>query len=231
MKPFLRQHLLQKMRSMRILQIATLGDEEDPIYVGIREYPVSKLVLIHEPEKRFRASELAQKLGELRIPVERVEVQNPAREMYEVIAEIVRKDRQRYDDIFINVSSGRKLMTCSAISAAFVNGLKAFHVEGGSPMMLPVLKFSYSEVISPSKFNILQALRDFGGVADSLNRLSEVSGVEKSLLSYHLRGGRESKGLEELGLVEIDRGTQGRLLIKLSEMGRLILIGQGKENS
>ncbi len=216
---------------MKILQVATLGDEEDPIYVGIREYPVSKLVLIHEPEKKFRASEVAQKLEELRIPVERKEVQNPARDMYEVIAEIVKKEGQRYDDIFINVSSGRKLMTCSAISAAFVNGLKAFHVEGDSPMMLPVLKFSYSEVISPSKFNILQALRDLGGVADSLNRLSEVSGVEKSLLSYHLRGGRESKGLEELGLVEIDRGTQGRLLIKLSEMGRLILIGQGKEVS
>ncbi|MFQ6012353.1 MAG: hypothetical protein ACE5LS_01740, partial [Thermoplasmata archaeon] len=59
--------------------------------------------------------------------------------------------------------------------------------------------------------------------------LSEASGVEKSLLSYHLRGGRESKGLEELGLVEIDRGTQGRLLIRLSEMGRLLLIGHPRE--
>ncbi len=215
--------------AMKILQIATLGDEEDPVYVGIREYPVSKLVLIHEPEKRFRASEVAHKLGELHIPVERMEVENPARDMYEVIAEIVNKEKQRYDDIFINVSSGRKLMTCSAISAAFVNGLKAFHVEGDTPMMLPVLKFSYSEVISPSKFRILNALDALGGVADSLNQLSESSGVEKSLLSYHLRGGRESKGLEELGLVDIDRGTQGRLLIKLSEMGRLILIGQGEE--
>ena len=92
-------------------------------------------------------------------------------------------------------------------------------------MMLPVLKFSYSEVISPSKINVLQSLADLGGEADSLSALSEASGVEKSLLSYHLRGGREAKGLEELGLVEIDRGTQGRLLIQLSEMGRVLLIG------
>ncbi|MFQ5986076.1 MAG: DUF6293 family protein [Thermoplasmata archaeon] len=216
---------------MRILQIATLGDEEAPIFAGIREYPVSKLVLVHEPEARFRAAEIGRKLGELQIPVERVEIRNPAREMYEVVAKIIQEQRGQYDDIFINVSSGRKLMTCSAISAAFVNGVKAFHVEGDVPMMLPVLKFSYSEVISPSKISVLQALDDIGGEADSLSALSEASGVEKSLLSYHLRGGRESKGLEELGLVEIDRGVQGRLLIRLSEMGRLLLIGHPRQGS
>ncbi|MFQ5552165.1 MAG: DUF6293 family protein, partial [Thermoplasmata archaeon] len=166
---------------MRILQIATLGDEEAPIFAGIREYPVSKLVLIHEPEARFRAAEIGRKLGELQIPVEREEIRNPAREMYEVVAQIIQEQRDQYDDIFINVSSGRKLMTCSAISAAFVNGVKAFHVEGDVPMMLPVLKFSYSEVISPSKISVLQALDDIGGEADSLSALSEASGVEKSL--------------------------------------------------
>ncbi|MEE9237296.1 MAG: DUF6293 family protein [Thermoplasmata archaeon] len=212
--------------TMKILQIATLGEEEDPIYVGIREYPVSKLFLLHEPEERFRAVEVARKLNELRIPVERVELKNPAREMYEVIATIVKEEKHKYDDIFINVTSGRKLMTCSAISAAFVNGLKAFHVEGDTPMMLPILKFSYKEVISPSKLNVLRKLDRLGGVVNSLNEFSESSGTEKSLLSYHLRGGRESKGLEELGLVEIDRRTQGRLEIKLTEMGRLLLIGQ-----
>ena len=216
---------------MRFLQIATLGEEEAPIFAGIREYPVSKLVLIYEPEARFHAAEISRKLRELQIPVEREEIQNPAREMYEVVARIIREERDQYDDIFINVSSGRKLMTCSAISAAFVNGVKAFHVEEDVPMMLPILKFSYSEVISPSKISVLQSLADLGGEAGSLSALSEASGVEKSLLSYHLRGGREAKGLEELGLVEIDRGTQGRLLIHLSEMGRLILIGHPREGS
>ncbi len=61
---------------------------------------------------------------------------------------------------------------------------------------------------------------------ESLNEFSQATGLEKSLLSYHLRGGRDSKGLEELGLVEIDRATQGRLLIRLTEMGRLLLIGK-----
>lgn len=216
---------------MRILQIATVGDEDDPIFAGIRNYPVAKLVLIHEPGAGFQAAEIAQKLQALQIPVERRELKNPARDMYEVVADIIQAEKDRFDDILINVSSGRKLMTCAAISAAFVNGLKAFHVEEGTPMMLPVLKFSYREVISPSKIQILRALAGMGGEAASLTELGEEAGVEKSLLSYHLRGGRESKGLEDLGLVEIDRGTQGRLLIRLSEMGRLILIGQPEEES
>ncbi|MBI4415765.1 MAG: hypothetical protein HY557_02125 [Euryarchaeota archaeon] len=132
----------------------------------------------------------------------------------------------RYDDVLINVSSGRKLMTCGAISAAFVNGIKAYYVEGDRAHMLPVLKFSYAEIVSESKIAILKALDRLGGSVDSLNNLSEASGIEKSLLSYHIRGGRDSKGLEELGLVGIDRARQGRLVISLTQMGRLLLIGQ-----
>lgn len=225
-KFFLYKESATSSMAPRILQIATLGEEQDPIFVGVREYPVSKLVLLYEPERKFEAAELARKLSELRIPVDRRELKDPTRDMYEVIASIAREEGPRYDDIFINVSSGRKLVTCSAISAAFVNGLKAFHVEGDTPMMLPVLKFSYNEVISPSKIKVLKGLKALGGMVDSLNDFSQAAGLEKSLLSYHIRGGRESKGLEELGLVEVDRGTQGRLRIKLTEMGRLLLIGQ-----
>lgn len=213
-------------KRLRVLQIATVGDEEGEVFVGVREYPVSKIVLIHEPEDRMKAAEILRKLAVLKVEGERREIRDPAREMYEVVAAIVEEEGHRYDDVLINVSSGRKLLTCSAISAAFVNGLKAFHVEGEEAMMLPVLKFSYSEIVSDSKINLLAALDGLGGEVGSLNELSEASGVEKSLLSYHIRGGRESKGLEELGLVEVDRGTQGRLRIRLTPMGRLLLIGR-----
>jgi DNA-binding transcriptional ArsR family regulator len=111
------------------------------------------------------------------------------------------------------------------MSGAFVHGLKAIAITEGTPMQLPVLKFAYAEMISESKMNILRALARAGGEVDSLNDLSEMSGVEKSLLSYHIRGGRDAKGLEELSLVSIDRAKQGRLMVKLTEMGRLMLLG------
>ena len=73
---------------------------------------------------------------------------------------------------------------------------------------------------------ILFHLERLGGKVESLNSLAEASGVEKSLLSYHVRGGRESKGLEELGLLNIDRAQQGRLTISLTELGALMLAGR-----
>lgn len=93
------------------------------------------------------------------------------------------------------------------------------------PFALPVLKFSYPELISDAKYRILEALQAMGGHADGLNALAQASKTEKSLLSYHLRTTREGKGLEEMGLVSIERGTFGRLGITLTEMGSLILMG------
>jgi hypothetical protein len=113
------------------------------------------------------------------------------------------------------------------MSAAFIHGLRAVAVQDGETIQLPVLKFAYHEMISQSKMNILRALERAGGAVESLNDLSEMSGVEKSLLSYHIRGGRDAKGLEELSLVAIERAKQGRLMVRLTEMGRLILLGGG----
>jgi DNA-binding MarR family transcriptional regulator len=143
------------------------------------------------------------------------------------MAAIAHTEALHFDDVVVNVSVTDKLLSCSLMSGAFIHGLRAFAVMDGAPMQLPVLKFSYSEMISESKMNILRALERAGGAVDSLNDLSEMSGVEKSLLSYHIRGGRDAKGLEELNLVKIERAKQGRLMVHLTEMGKLILIGGG----
>ncbi|MBI4392619.1 MAG: helix-turn-helix transcriptional regulator [Euryarchaeota archaeon] len=211
---------------MGILQIATVGEDTDPIMVGVREYPVSKLILIFTPEFEATARRVRGLLDPLKMEIDLVKVEGDVllgvlRKVSEVVSDV----SVRYDDIYVNVASGTRMSGCAALSAAFVNGLKAFGVENGKPMLFPVLKFSYQELISESKLSILRALAAEGGASDSLQKLSETSGVDKSLLSYHLRGGRENKGLEELGLVEIDRGTRGRLIIKLTTMGTMLLSG------
>src|SRR5215510_15449415 len=46
-----------------------------------------------------------------------------------------------------------------ALSAAFINGIKAFGMdEKGSPLLMPILKLSYNEIISESKIKILKAI-------------------------------------------------------------------------
>lgn len=211
---------------MGILQIATVGEDIEPVVVGVREYPVRRLALLHEPDTLDAAQELQSVLEPLKIDLTLHEIGDDVLlDLLETVHDIVEEEGPRFDDVYINVSSGRRIMSCAALSSAFVNGVKAFGIQDDRPRIMPVLKFSYEEVVSDTKFGILEALASSGGTVGSLNELTEAADVEKSLLSYHIRGGNDAKGLEELGLVEVDRGTQGRLLIELTPMGEMLLAG------
>jgi DNA-binding transcriptional ArsR family regulator len=96
---------------------------------------------------------------------------------------------------------------------------------------MPVLKLSYSEIISEPKMNILKAMERVGGAVDSLEKLEEASGYGKPLLSYHVMGGKEARGLAELGLVEVEKGDRGRLLTTLTTLGKLLVVSNNKINS
>ncbi len=210
----------------KVLMIATVGDEIDPVLIGVRDYPVRKLVLLHPDRFRAQAQEIRSKLEPLHIEVESLEVDDDDMLMDTLHKVSGLQDGLDFTDVVINVSSGEKMQTCSALSAAFVHGIPAIGIAPDGPFALPVLKFSYAELISEAKFKILGSLDAMGGEAESLAALAEGSGVEKSLLSYHLRTTRDGKGLEDMGLVHIDRGTFGRLTISLTEMGRLMLVGK-----
>lgn len=203
-----------------------MGLDPAPILAGLKAFPVKKLVLLFEERDARAALEAAEKLEPMKVEVDRRAIVGPPlSEVLRVMADVVQTERLNYDDVVVNVTVANKLLQCSLMSGAFVQGLRAFAIGDKGPVQLPVLKFAYSEIISQSKMNILRALQKAGGAVESLNELSEMSGVEKSLLSYHIRGGRDAKGLEELNLVGIDRAKQGRLQVHLTEMGKLILIG------
>ena len=125
----------------------------------------------------------------------------------------------------MNVSSGDKLIGCAALSAAFINGIKAFGMDetGTTPLMMPVLKLSYTEIISDAKIKILKAIDSIGGIVDSLEKLEQVSGYGKPLLSYHVQGAKDSKGLADLGLLEVEKGDRGKLSAKLTTLGKLLV--------
>jgi len=212
---------------MRVLQIATVGDDIEPILVGIRELPVSKLVLLYTPDVEGVVRDVKQRLAAVKVPVDAHVVRGDAVvRVMALVAEILRDEGLQYDEVFFNVSSGSKMLSCAGLSAAFVNGIKAIGATESGLFHLPVLKFSYSELISEPKLKILQTLRDAGGKVESLVVLEKKANVEKSLLSYHIRGGKDSKGLEDLGLVEVDHGEYGKLAIRLTELGRLVLVGR-----
>jgi hypothetical protein len=208
---------------------------QEGIAAGIRNFPIHKLVLICYGSDNQKAEEFSRRIRSiLGIPVTITVVnrENVIRDVLERVSEIISIQGKNFQQILMNVSCGDKLIGCAGLSAAFIHGIKAFGMDSaGSPLPMPVLKLSYSEIISEAKLNILKAMERVGGAVDSLEKLEEVSGYGKPLLSYHIMGGKEARGLAELGLVEVEKGDRGRLLTKLTTLGKLLVVSNNNTSS
>lgn len=209
------------------IQIATFGEDRDGILAGIRNFPIHKLVLLHYLEDKNDADEFARNLRiTLGVPISLRVITKPdvIRSAMEHVADIMKKEAGLYEQILINVSAGDKMIGCAALSCAFVNGIKAFGIDAeGKPMMLPILKLSYNEIISDAKIKILQAIDRSGGSIESLEELTKITDFGKPLLSYHIQGNDESKGLVQLGLVDVEKLERGRSKIILNTLGKMLI--------
>ena len=215
-------------QQMTTLQIATFGSEgQEGIAVGIRNFPVHKLVLICYSSDKQKADEFSRKLRTvlgMQVTISVVTRENVIRDTMERVGEILNIHRSDFQQILMNVSCGDKLIGCAALSAAFINGIKAFGMDQtGAPLLMPVLKLSYSEIISEAKIRILKAIQGMGGSIESLEQLEQASGYGKPLLSYHVMGSRDSKGLSDLGLLEVEKGDRGKVSAKLTTLGKLLV--------
>lgn len=209
------------------LHIATYGpDDSDAILTGIRYLPISKLILIAPEGVGERASAFAGEMRRaLKIETEVHEVSKPILYNSLMLFRDILARAGDYEDVIVNASSGDKALGCAALTAAFINGLKTIVIENGKPVLLPLIKLSYSEIVSETKINILRAIRDAGGEIEELQRLSELTGLGKSLLSYHINGSEDSKGLIQLGLVSVSKTKKGKSTVSLTEMGEMLLAG------
>ncbi|PSN85200.1 hypothetical protein B9Q02_07315 [Candidatus Marsarchaeota G1 archaeon BE_D] len=117
-------------------------------------------------------------------------------------------------------------MTCSALASAFIFGIKAFWTDGNKPYIFPIIKLSYHRTLSDAKLSILNAIYKSGGFVNSLEELVDLTGYDKAQLSYHINGSADSKGLVELGLVDVVRQERGRLGVKLTALGKIFLTGR-----
>lgn len=177
---------------------------------------------------RSKAEEFARKIKNvlgLPITIHLVTKENVIRDTMERVNEILNIEDRNFQQVLMNVSSGDKLIGCAALSAAFINGIKAFGMDSTKsvPLLMPVLKLSYNEIISTAKIKILKTIDGMGGTINSLEELEHASGLGKPLLSYHVQGGKDSKGLANLGLVEVERGDRGKMIINLTTLGKLLV--------
>lgn len=201
--------------------IAPVGDNLDALFIGMKEFPTERVYLITPRENLRKAKKLEKKLSIFSIPVNIIEIEgNLMENMFSSFGQICAQ--HNHDDIIVNVSTGDRLSSCSALSAAFANGLKAFGVVNKKPMLLPIMKLSYYNELTDSKFKILTNLDSKEHT--TLTELSKKTGMSVSLLSYHLNGTLKYKGMLSLRLVEVKEHNKN-LLVRLSQMGSLLLKG------
>ena len=168
-----------------------------------------------------KAGDAVKVLGKLRIPTEVMEVkdENSLESVFEVFAHI--KAREKGKQIIVNLGSSTGMLGCAALSAAFVNGLKAFEIMDEKLILFPILKFSYYDMLSDKKMKLLKLLYGNDCCA-SLEELGKKANIGPSLVNYHVYGNEKNPGLKELGLIEIER-TKGKVSLTLTTLGKLLL--------
>ncbi len=187
--------------AQHLVQIAPVGDNLDALFVGIREFPTKKIVLIAPSEKMTEARELEQRLSPFRLQISLIELKGSSllEKMFEAFAGL--KKTEKPDDLIVNVATGDRISTCAALSASYVNGIKAFSVMEDQVMLLPMLRFSFSKLISEKKTEIISVLSQ--GSPKTFDEIQSKLKMSAPLLSYHLNGDRDTSGLIELDLVEV----------------------------
>lgn len=208
---------------MKSIMIASVGDSIDNLFVGIREFPIERVIFIATADKMDIAAKAKKDLEKFKIAVEVKQIKgNVWEETFKAISEIkaIEKDRE----IIVHTTTGDRNTQCAATSAAFVNGLKAIAVDGKEAMLLPILKFSYYKLLTDKKLEILKLLYSNKECCASLDELSKKTKMSLPLISYHINGNLKSEGLKELGVVEATE-SKGRMQIKLSMLGRMLIKG------
>jgi hypothetical protein len=163
---------------------------------------------------------------------DRIRPEHSYKDIMQVFSEIVEKNRENFDEFLLNVSGGDKMICIAAAVTSFILGFKAFFCKGDECVMLPPMKLSYTEMVSEVKMNILHALDKAGGEVDSLDELSKLTNYGKPLLSYHIHGSEDARGLIDLGLARATRHSRGKTKVTLTTLGKMLLVEkiEGVEN-
>lgn len=218
----------------KTLQIATIGEDAEGVLSGVRNAPANKLALIcYERDKEY-ARRLASKISEtLKADVEVYDTIRPEhsyKDIMQAFSDILGKNKGLFDDFLLNVSSGDKMICIAAAVTSFILGFKAFFCKGDECVMLPPMKLSYTELVSEVKLNILRALDKAGGEVDSLDELSKLTNYGKPLLSYHIHGSEDARGLIDLGLAQATRHSRGKTKVMLTTLGKMLLVEKIEES-
>ena len=203
---------------MRQTMIAPVGKRSEAIFVAVRDYRIEKVILLAAPGMQNEAASIAKDLDRFKIEHELKNIAGPSlNDYFQAIAEA----RNAGQELIVNVSAGDAMSSLAALSAAFVNGIKAIAVSDDAVIPLPVLNYSYYQMLTGKKLVIMKLLAEKPLRLEELGKKTKMS---LPLISYHLNGNLRSQGLLQLGLIERTKDN-GRKEVRLSSLGTLLIKG------
>lgn len=218
----------------KIFQIATFGTfHGDNILTGLKTYPSEKLVLICYNHDNTNAKRFVKVIRSIDKNIEVIVCLTPRQNIIENVfghfGRVVGSQISRFQRILVNVSSGDKSLSYAVLCAACIKGIESFMLNSNfsnSLAVIPTPKFYYDRIITKTNLRILNSIARAGGVIYGLDRLQQISGLMKPLLSYHINGRDNTKGLIDLGLVWVEskRYKNGTIVIvRLTATGKLFI--------
>lgn len=218
----------------KTFQIATFGTfHTGNILTGLKIYPSQKLALIcydHDNTNAKRFVKVIRSIDEnIEINVCLTPRQNIIENVFGNIGRIFGSEKNRFQRILLNVSSGDKSLSYAVLCAAYIKGIETFMINSNfsnSLVVIPIPKFYYDRIITKTDLRILNSIARAGGVIYGLDRLQQISGLIKPLLSYHINGRDNTKGLIDLGLVWVENKKYENgtiIVIRLTAIGELFV--------
>ncbi|MGH9987186.1 MAG: hypothetical protein ACRD8W_24835 [Nitrososphaeraceae archaeon] len=216
----------------KIFQIATFGTfRKDHVLIGLRMFPTHKLALIcydHDITMAKLFSDRVRSSGKnIEVSLYSITRPNIMESVFEHVGRMIALEKNRFQRILVNVSSGDKSLSYAVLCAAYIRGIETFMINpncSNSLNVIPTPKSHYDRIITKTNLKILNSIASAGGVIYGLDRLQQISGLVKPLLSYHLHGRNNTKGLIDLGLVRIEskKYENGTIVVvRLTAMGKL----------
>lgn len=210
---------------MALIHIAAENEDPRPLLAPVRELGAEKVILLgwSQQEPGDDVHDVLEPLG---IDLEHRSVEGGMLlGTLSTVQDIVAEHRDRHQDILVNLGGADRYESCSLLTAAFVTGVRAVDAPEGEIRALPTLNFSYNEVIGPDQHEILQGLDALDGDAQDLNALVAKTPLDAKAVSYHLRGGGDGQGMEDLGLVELRHEPGKGVSIHLTPIGQTLARG------
>ncbi len=220
----------------KIFQIATFGTfRTGNILTGLKMYPSQKLVLIcydHDNTNAKRFVKVIRSIDKnIEIIICLIPRQNIIENVFGYFGRVAGSGSEinRFQRILVNVSSGDKSLSYAVLCAAYIKGIETFMINSNysnSLAVIPTPKFYYDRIITKTNLRILNSIARAGGVVYSLDQLQQISGLIKPLLSYHINGRDNTKGLVDLGLVWVENKRYGNgtiVVIRLTPIGKLFV--------